>query len=75
VKVLAELVNREVDFKISILGERTSDVPECFLNMDDNVRKRVVQMEFLSKTDYYRTLNEADVAISTADHEFFGVAM
>ncbi|EAT43143.1 AAEL005395-PA [Aedes aegypti] len=72
---LLELNKRQVDFRVSILGERAQSIPECFENIGELLKEKLINFGFLSKDEYYRTLLDGDVVISTAGHEFYGVAM
>lgn len=75
INTLQELNKRQVDFRVSILGERTQSIPECFENVRDLLKEKLINFGFLSRDEYYRTLLDGDVVISTAGHEFYGVAM
>lgn len=49
---------------------------EIFDISKDVLKDHIIAWGFQhSKDDYYKLLFEADVAVSTAVHEFFGVAM
>ena len=41
----------------------------------DQLGERVVEFGFLPRDDYLRLLNKADVVISAAKHEFFGISV
>lgn len=75
VNTLLELNKRQVDFRVSILGERTQSIPECFENIGELLKEKLINFGFLGKDEYYRALLDGDVVISTAGHEFYGVAM
>ncbi|CAI8021661.1 Glycosyltransferase-like domain-containing protein 1 [Geodia barretti] len=72
---LMKLLEAEKNFKVSFLGSHTSDIPECMSDARSRLGERVVHYGPLEREQYWQALKEADIAVSTAKHEFFGVAM
>lgn len=65
-------------FLVSVLGESFTEVPEVFRQMEEELRSGGELLHFGrldSKDEYFQVLRDSDVVVSTADHEFFGVAM
>lgn len=75
VNTLIELDRRQIPFKISIVGEQRESYPACFDEVKEKLAHKLQHFGYLSRSDYIRCLNEADVVISTANHEFYGVSM
>jgi len=65
-----------VPFKISVIGESFRDKPDVFeqarLEFSSHIERWGYQQ---SRDDYQRALSEADVIVSTANHEFFGIGV
>ncbi len=73
---LHQLVDRQVDFRVSILGQSFEDSPEVFANARERLADRIDRWGFCeSREEYEQALTEADIVVSTAEHEFFGVAI
>lgn len=72
-KILKE---KGIDFRLSVIGERFRDVPEVFAWAKGYFAQHIVRWGFQESRDAYRTaLCEADVVVSTANHEFFGITI
>jgi hypothetical protein len=66
----------EIDFRLAIIGEQFSDIPDIFKTCKDSLKSKIDYWGFLpSKNDYYKVLAECDLIVSTSIHEFFGVSM
>ena len=73
---LRELKQRGAAFRLSAIGERYAESPEVFdqarLWFADEIDRWGFQP---SRAEYEQALREADVVVSTAQHEFFGVSI
>eukprot|EP00794_Sanderia_malayensis_P003340 gene3340-3829_t len=75
-ETLFTLKNEGLDFKVSVLGQGFTDMPDIFEKAKVELNERISYWGFQeTKDDFLRVLKESDVAISTALHEFFGVSM
>ncbi len=65
-----------VDFRLRVLGESFGHVPPCFQVARQEFAAQIVQWGFLAeRTEYQHALSDSDIMVSTALHEFFGIAM
>ena len=59
-----------------ILGEQFEEVPEALLQFSEEFRGRIDHIGYVeSRGEYWRWLHKADWVLSTAKHEFFGIAV
>lgn len=73
---LRELVDRRVPFRVAVCGQRFSRAPAVFERARSWLGPRVIHWGYCeTAADYWRLLGRAHIAVSTADHEFFGIAM
>ncbi len=73
---MEQLEREGVDFRLSVIGQSFRDVPEVFGRAKEAFAKRIVRWGYQeSREEYLAALGEADVVVSTADHEFFGLSI
>ncbi|MCC9602388.1 DUF3524 domain-containing protein [Stieleria sp. JC731] len=73
--LLVELQKRSFEFELILLGERGREV-ESHDQIASRFKDQILFDGYAdSQDDYHAKLQEIDVVVSTADHEFFGIAM
>jgi len=77
--IVERLLDRRVEFQLSVLGERFRQVPDAFVNLKrrlDTDSRRLRQWGYIESLDDYRAcLNSGDIVLSTAVHDFQGLSM
>ncbi|MHC4779948.1 MAG: tRNA-queuosine alpha-mannosyltransferase domain-containing protein, partial [Planctomycetota bacterium] len=76
-EALDRISARNVPFEISVIGGRTGpDTPAIFAQAREKYASNISHWGFLDSINTYRAaLSEADVIVSTALHEFFGMSV
>jgi glycosyltransferase involved in cell wall biosynthesis len=73
---LTRLKSSGVDFRVSVIGEQFRDAPEVFAQAREHFRDHIDRWGYQKTRDEYEAaLLAADVIVSTADHEFFGISV
>ena len=66
---------RAVEFRVSVIGEQFRDCPAVFAQAREAFADRIDVWGFQEHRDeYIAALHRADVFVSTAQHEFFGLS-
>lgn len=74
--VLYALAEKNVAFRLIVLGQSFDDSPPCFTIAQEKLRERIVHFGYArSREQYARLLTRGDIVISTSLHEFFGMAV
>ncbi|MFH1372882.1 MAG: DUF3524 domain-containing protein [bacterium] len=64
------------DFRLSVLGEQFAEIPPVFEQARRQLRLQIAHWGYVESGDEYREiLTHSDVVVSTAGHEFFGIAI
>jgi glycosyltransferase involved in cell wall biosynthesis len=63
-------------FRVALLGQSFGSRPACFERARSSLQDQMTAFGFVeNRDDYYRILKEGAVVVSTAYHEFFGIAI
>lgn len=75
-RVLGELESAGLDFELAVTGQQFRDSPAVFARIEEEYRHRLVQFGYLESTaDFAGLQRAADIVLSTATHEFQGLAV
>jgi len=75
VALIEALVAEELDFEVAVVGEQFVSAPESFDRLPGLLGGCLVAFGFASDDEYVGLVRRADIVVSTADHEFFGIAI
>ena len=72
---LTKLKNHGIDFRVSLIGQQFRHTPPIFATAQSRFHAHIDRWGYQSsRQDYISALLDADVFVSTALHEFFGIA-
>jgi glycosyltransferase involved in cell wall biosynthesis len=75
-RLLYRLAESGIDFRLAVAGENFRREPAEFAEARQRLASRIVQWGYIKSAQAYRELLcRADLVISTADHEFFGISI
>jgi glycosyltransferase involved in cell wall biosynthesis len=74
--ILQQLDQTGIGFQLVLAGPRPTKTPQALAEIRAKYAKRILEDRYAtSREDYWRMLQSMDVVISTAEHEFFGIAV
>lgn len=74
--LLVLLTDRNIHFKIHIIGQKFQRSPEVFQTIKKQFHKQIISFGYQSeRIDYLNILSQSDLVLSTAVHEFQGLAV
>ncbi len=70
------LNDKNIDFNLSVIGSNYSEIPSVFDKAKKEFGDKITNWGYQeTREDYIKVLQNSDVVVSTAQHEFFGISM
>ena len=75
-KTLYHLDKNGVDFRLIVLGQSFQRQPAVFAEAQQKLAHKILHFGYVeSRQEYIRFLCKADIVVSTARHEFYGISV
>ncbi len=75
-RTLYQLDEQGVPFGLIVLGESFRNQPQVFAQVRERLAERIIHFGYAEdRQEYCRLLCQGDVVVSTANHEFYGIAV
>ncbi|RKY11246.1 MAG: DUF3524 domain-containing protein [Planctomycetota bacterium] len=74
-EALKHLKAQGTNFRLSVIGPQFREVPQVFAWAKDFFADHIERWGYQNPNDYTASLADADVIVSTATHEFFGLSV
>ncbi len=75
-KTLFLLEEKGIPFKLIVLGQSFRNQPPIFKVAETRLRERIIHFGYVdSREEYGSLLQQGDIVVSTAHHEFFGISV
>jgi glycosyltransferase involved in cell wall biosynthesis len=75
-QVLRRLEELQVDYRVAVVGQQFRQSPAAFASIASDFAHRLTHFGYVQeRADYLEMLSAADVVLSTAMHEFQGIAV
>ncbi len=75
-EALKEIKRTNTEFRLSVIGERFRDCPDVFTWAREYFSEHIDHWGFIEdRSQYHQILSQADIIVSTAHHEFFGISV
>ena len=75
-EVLFDLNLAGEDFRLIVAGESFRQAPEIFASAEKLLARKIIHFGYVAnRREYLRLLAQSDIVVSTAIHEFFGLAV
>jgi len=73
---LYQIQKEKIPFKLIVLGQSFDNRPDCFVQAKERLKENILHFGYVeSRREYVRLLCQGDIVVSTANHEFFGIAI
>ncbi|MDJ0497297.1 MAG: glycosyltransferase, partial [Acidimicrobiia bacterium] len=72
---IRELDRRGISFELVLAGEQFPTDPDEFVQLRSELGSRMAHYGWAEADEYVRLLASSDIVVSTAHHEFFGIAI
>jgi len=67
--------DEQTPFRLSLVGQQFRKIPESLVVLQEEFRQELAHSGYLESTAYRQVLRQADVVLSTANHDFQGIAV
>ena len=74
-RIVEQLIGQRIEFTMAMCGEVFVSVPPTFAEVTGMLGSRLIHEGYADRESYEAILGQADVVLSTADQEFFGIAV